>query len=222
MSDPENLRLVDPLWMDTLSRGSDLYLFLFLSGWENRLKVFIDDQHKSLNWFFVHDGKIDGTGYFVGYDRADSRIVGYIGQQGFTSNPVPTDEGFPVRFELMKYIPYWSAAKIQIFAGKLLDEGLISTPIPSHLVYVPARNRLYLVDLSTRTVQIVFESPEMIESFSVPVEPPSTVGAEPSRGPSQVVRTSGHLHRLNHQHEVSWTFSIPTDSDRAKFLRLRV
>ena len=73
---------------------------------------------------------------------------------------------------------------------------------------------LYLVDLSTRTVQTVFESPEMIASFSVPLEPPSTDAEQPSRGPIQVVRTSGHLHWLNRQHEVSRTFSIPTESDR--------
>ena len=65
---------------------------------------------------------------------------------------------------------------------------------------------LYLVDLSTRTVQTVFESPEMIASFSVPLEPPSTDAEQPSRGPIQVVRTSGHLHWLNRQHEVSRTF----------------
>ena len=220
VSDPEKLRLVDPLWMDalrmdTLSRGSELYLFLFPFGWEDRLKLFVDDQHKSLSWFFVHDGKNFGTGYFVGYDRADSRIVGFIGQRGFTSNPVPTDERFPVRFELMGGVPFWSAAKIRLSQGTLLDEGLLPTPIPSRQVYVPARNRLYLVDLSTRTVQIVFESPEMIASFSVPLESPSTDAGQPSRGLIQLVRTSGHLHWLNRQHEVSRTFSIPTDSDRA-------
>ena len=217
VSDPENLRLVDPVWMDLLHpvARSELYLFLFPFGWEDRLKLFVDDQHKSLIWFFVHDGKNYGTGYFVGYDRADSRIVGFIGQQGFTSNPVPTGERFPVRFDLMSGVKYWSAAKIQLFRGTLLDEGLLPTPIPSRMVYVPARNRLYLVDLSTRTVQIVFESPEMIASFSVPLEPPSPGAGQPSRGPIQVMRTSGHLHRLNRQHEVSRTFSIPTDSDRA-------
>ena len=215
VSERGDLRLLDPFWLGTLSRASELGRLLVPSGWENRLKLFVDDQHKSLNWFFVHDGKIDGTGYFVGYDRADSRIVGYIGQSGYTSNPVPTGERFPVRFDLMGGVPYWSAAKIQLFRGVLLDQGLLPTPIPSRMVYVPARNRLYLVDLSTRTVQIVFESPEMIESFSVPIESPSTVSGQPSRGPIQVVRTSGHLHRLNHRHEVSRTSSIPTDSDRA-------
>jgi hypothetical protein len=224
-SDPENLRLVDPVWMDalpmdTLSRGAELYLFLFPFGWEDRLKLFVDDQHKSLSWFFVHDGKNFGTGYFVGYDRADNRIVGFIGQQGFTSNPVPTGERFPVRLELMGGVPYWSAAKIRLSQGTLLDEGLQPTPIPSHLVYVPARNRLYLVDLSRRTVQIVFESPEMIASFSVPLESPSPDAGQPSRGPIQVVRTSRHLHWLNRQHEVSRTFSIPTESDRAFYAKL--
>src|SRR5258708_2513883 len=82
VSDSENLPLVEPVFMNTLTRWTDfdLYRFLFdpdelLSGWEHRLKMFADDQHPNLNWFFVHDGKFDGTGYFVGYDRADNRRV---------------------------------------------------------------------------------------------------------------------------------------------------
>ncbi len=217
LSDPENLRLVDPVWMETLFRGSKFQRFLYPSSWENRLKLFVDDQHRSLYWFFVHDGKPDGTGYFVGYDRADSRLVGFIGQSGFTSSPVPTGERFPVRSDLMEHIPYWSAANIQLFAGRLLDEGLLTTPIPSRQVYVPCRNRLYVVDLSARTVQIAFESPEMIESFAVPIESPSPDGRPPSRGPIQEVRTSGHLYLLNREHEVSRTFSIPTASVRAPY-----
>jgi hypothetical protein len=189
-----------------------LFDFGVLTGWENRLKLFVDDQHQGVNWFFVHDGKVDGTGYFVGYDRADSRIVGYLGRSGFAQGPAPPDDRFPVRLELMRSVPYWSAAKLQIARGGLHDQGVVKTE-PSRLVYVPAQNRLCVVDLSTRTVQTIFESPEIIESFTVPIEPPATTGRHPERGSIQVVRTTGHLHLLNNQHEVVRTFRLPTEAD---------
>lgn len=213
VSDPENLRLVDPFWMAIQPRRSEFDFLTVQSGWEKRLKLFTDDQDKSLKWFFVHDGGIDGTGYFVGYDPVDKRTVGYIGQAGFTSRPVALSDRFPVRFDLMRLVPYWSAVKIQIFGGKLLDQGLLPTPIPARLVSVPAQNRLYEVDLSARTVRQVFESPEMIESFTALLESPSITGGPTSRGPIQALRTTGHLYLLNREHQVLRKFSIPTETD---------
>ena len=31
--------------------------------------VFVNEQEPTVNWFFVHDGKPDGAGYFVAYER---------------------------------------------------------------------------------------------------------------------------------------------------------
>jgi hypothetical protein len=215
VGDTENFSLVDPAWMANLSHSSEFVLFnsLFdfgLPGWENRLKLFVDDQHRGVNWFFVHDGKADGTGYFVGYERADNRIVGYIGRSGFARGLVLPGDRFPVRVELMRSVAYWSAAKLQVARGRLHDQGMVATQ-PSRLVYVPAQNRLCMVDLSARTVRTIFESPEIIESFTILIESPAERRSE--RGPIQVVRTTGHLHLLNRQHEVVRTFRLPSEAD---------
>jgi hypothetical protein len=219
VSGSENLDLVEPVFMNTLTlwSGFDLYRFLFdpeelFSGWEHRLKMFADDQHPNLNWFFVHDGKFDGTGYFVGYDRADSRLIGYIGQSGFTSSPVPAGDQFPVRLDLMSDARFWSSAKLSILGGKLLDQGVRPTE-PSRYVTVPARNRLFVVDLSKRTVETIFESPEIIESFTIPFESRTTAGEDRSKDLIRCVRTTGHLYLLNREHEILRTFSIPTAED---------
>jgi hypothetical protein len=35
------------------------------SRWDSRLMPFVDEREPTVNWFFVHDGKPDGAGYFV-------------------------------------------------------------------------------------------------------------------------------------------------------------
>ena len=49
----------------------------------------MNEREPSVNWFFVHDGKPEGAGYFVGYERVSNRRVGFIGLSGFRSDPVP-------------------------------------------------------------------------------------------------------------------------------------
>lgn len=44
---------------------------------------------------------------------------------------------------------------------------------------------LYLLDLRTRTARVTFDSPEMLASLSVPLEPPSQDAGQPSRGRSR-------------------------------------
>ncbi len=54
-------------------------------GWAQRLKPFVNEREPTVNWFFVHDGKPEGAGYFVGYERVSNRRVGFIGLSGFRS-----------------------------------------------------------------------------------------------------------------------------------------
>ena len=69
------------------------------AGWAERLTAFVNEREPTVNWFFVHDGKPDGAGYFVGYERTSNRRVGFIGMSGFRSGPVPAADWIPVRGE---------------------------------------------------------------------------------------------------------------------------
>ena len=57
----------------------------------------MNEREPTVNWFFVHDGKPDGAGYFVGYERTSNRRVGFIGMSGFRTGPVPAADWIPVR-----------------------------------------------------------------------------------------------------------------------------
>ncbi len=137
-------------------------------GWEQRLKPFLNEREPTVNWFFVHDGKPEGAGYFVGYERVSNRCAGFIGLSGFRSQPVPAAEWIPVRGELVGDYSIWSSAALSIYSGRAWVARAQSWDVPPRLVYVPSGNVLRLVDLAARTVTTVFETAEPIEASAVP------------------------------------------------------
>jgi hypothetical protein len=188
-------------------------------GWEQRLKIFVDAPQPTVNWFFVHDGKPLGAGYFVGYERISNRRVGYIGLNGFRSAPVPAAEWIPVRGDLIKDYAYWSSAPIGIYSGRL-PLSVARSDLPPQLVYVPSGNRLRLVDLAVRQVSTVFEAPEPIESPGIPTLSSwsgtlaSGSGAHAAKELPILVRTRHQIYTLSRKHNVIRAFAIPTEADR--------
>src|SRR5271166_691758 len=67
------------------------------ASWAERLSAFVDEREPTVNWFFVHDGKTDGEGYFAAYERTSNRRVGFIGMSGFRLGPMPAADWIPVR-----------------------------------------------------------------------------------------------------------------------------
>ena len=47
-------------------------------------------------WYFVHDGKPNGRGYFVGFHADSKRLAGYLGAKGFRDDVPSADEQLPV------------------------------------------------------------------------------------------------------------------------------
>ncbi|SIO18485.1 hypothetical protein SAMN05444166_2874 [Singulisphaera sp. GP187] len=121
-------------------------------GWERRIKVFVDEREPTANWYFVHDGKQEGGGYFVGYESESNRRIGFIGRSGFRSHSVPTDEQIRVRGALVKSNLFWSSAPVSIDSGRMSMMRPDPRDLPPRLVYVPSGNRLRLVDLAARTI----------------------------------------------------------------------
>jgi len=188
--------------------------FMFSSiGWEQKLRVFIDEREPTVNWFFVHDGKPQGAGYFVAYERVSNRRIGFIGLSGFGSNPVPTVEWIPVRDELIRYYSQWSSAPLSIYSGQWSVVRPNRWDVPPRLVYVPSGNLLQKVDLHARTVMTVFEAPEPIESLSVPTLSQWSAGPLTKERPI-LMRTRQKIHALDHDHNVIKVFTIPTEIDR--------
>jgi hypothetical protein len=179
------------------------------AGWDQRLLVFVNEREPTVNWFFVHDGKPDGAGYFVGYERSTNRRVGYIGMSGFRTDPVPAADWIAVRGEPKSSTPFLS---IYIYSGRAwLRPG--RWDVPPRLVYMPSGNHLRMVDLAARTVVNVFESREPIVAVGVPWLAPWSTGHATKEQPI-LVRTTQQIHVLDQKHHVIKVFTIPTEVDR--------
>jgi hypothetical protein len=181
--------------------------------WDQRLKAFVDAEEPTVNWFFVHDGRPEGAGYFVGYERRNNRRVGYVGLNGFRSDPVPADECIPVRAALIMDYGHWSSAPTWISSGRVQVPRVDQSDLPPRLVYVPSGNRLRKVDLAARSVTTVFESPEPIESPGIP-RLSSWFSYHPMKEQPILVRTANYVYVLDHRHNVTKVFAIPTEIDR--------
>ena len=87
-------------------------------AWMERLRLFMNEQEPAILWYFVHDGKPAGAGYFVGYEWLSNRRVGFIGLSGFRRSDVPTGEWIPVRGPLMEDFTQWSSLpRLDLFGG---------------------------------------------------------------------------------------------------------
>jgi len=185
-------------------------------GWEHRLKVFMDEREPTVNWFFVHDGKPQGSGYFVGYERVSNRLVGFIGLTGFRSHSVPAGERIPMRGELIVDHSSWSSAPLWMNSGRNWAIRPDRWDLPPRLVHVPSGNHLRLVDLAARTVATVFLAREPIESVGVPVLS-SRSGGRVMREQPVLVRTRQKIYALSRDYKINRTFTIPTEIDRWRY-----
>jgi hypothetical protein len=126
--------------------------------WEGRIRAFGDGREPQTFWYFIADGREDGSAYFVGYDSQSKELIGYIGTAGFRQEPLPREEFF-------RFSGSASAPDSRLVARRY---GLGSTQFPpehgftvrsasgfvaAYDVYVLARDaNVYHVDLFERTV----------------------------------------------------------------------
>jgi hypothetical protein len=179
-------------------------------SWDLRIKSFADGHLPVGYWYFISDGRRDGTGYFVGYDSETRTCLGYLGTAGLREVPLPAEE----------LIPYGGAA-----AGpnsRLLSTQRDQSPTehprrrsPGHAprgsvsswdVYVLGRDgKLYHADLQKRTIQIAF-SRSPILSAMLAGGLPDAIHGTPYR---PAVRTEDAVLILDERGEVLKRYPIP-------------
>ncbi len=175
-------------------------------GWSSRLMSFVNEQEPSVNWFFVHDGKPVGSGYFVAYDRESKRRIGFLGMSGFRADPVPRADWIPLQGEPT------SSAPLSIYSGHSWQVRPVSWDVPPHWVYVPYGTLLRKVDLTARTVTTILETQEPIEAVGVPALVRWALG-NPTKEQLIYVRTAHQIQVLDQRDHLVRAFSIPAEVD---------
>lgn len=181
--------------------------------WVDRLRSFVNERDPHAIWYFVYDGKPDGSGYFVGYERISNRRLGLIGQSGFRSGPLPDGEQFPVRDDLIGSYSYWSSVPVWLNSAHVGVDAINPVDLPPRLVYVPTASRLQRVDLADRSVTTIFETVEPIDSIGIPVVS-TWAGGRAAKEQPILVRTKDRIHALDHNNKVTRVVTIPTEIAR--------
>jgi hypothetical protein len=143
----------------------------FPLGWQRRILAFTDDRRPPIYWYFIHDGKLDGSGYFVGYDSHSKARVGYIGLDGFRSDEPPAAERIPVDGRLM-------AAQTAFAMRYYYQEG--AEPYygqGTRMLQMASENRILEIDLRQRSVRKRMEYAQILglNSFARLIPPPANV-----------------------------------------------
>jgi hypothetical protein len=205
--------------LDTASLPSEHYaLLLGLEyGWEWRLKRFTDARFPGLVWHFVTDGQRHGSAYFVGYDERTKLRIGFLGTAGFRADALPAEERFPFRgddrgiiFRLygLQMVPY------RPFAANPQAQRRDDVEMPWQMFVQGDDDRVYQVDLGSRTVRIAFEG-EHIQSTALLVRsaPASAVGRR-----DILVRTDDSIVVINGRDGSQRRFTIPTQLRNTSFI----
>ncbi len=66
------------------------------TAWSSRLVAASDGGSPAVNWYLVHDGRVNGRAYGVGYQSDSAEVVGYFGKQGFSDRQPPREQWFQV------------------------------------------------------------------------------------------------------------------------------
>jgi hypothetical protein len=180
--------------------------------WDERLHSFADGGSPAVYWYFLSEGRADGTGYFAGYDSRSKLCIGYLGTAGFRQDPLPVEERFP--FGGLTSGPatsLWCSQRNRSptehpdnnLAGQA-PRGSLST----WDVYLLGRNHmLYHADLHNRTVDVALDDPRAL-SVAIVMGPLDMVRGTPHW---LAVRTEEEVRILDERGGLLHRYAVPEE-----------
>ena len=133
-------------------------------SWRARLESFSVTGRTEQLWYFIHDGRREGVGYFVGYDRTNSECLGFLGTDGWEENRPPQDRCFPLRFDNYAYggDGITSAQTYRYPLGYYTFSEDRNIRWPTWAVAVRMGPKVVMVNLRDKTVESLFENPDLV------------------------------------------------------------
>jgi len=127
--------------------------------WERRIVLFADPGPPRILWYFVHDGRLEGRGYFTTFDAKTRKRLGCLGTQGFREAEPPAEERFALDGRQMKNSAAFDLLGITYYRYPMMQhysrgDGGFSPWI----AYMISADRLLEVDFRERSVATVLEA----------------------------------------------------------------
>lgn len=135
--------------------------------WQQRLYGFSVGTSPPQFWYFVHDGRGDGRGYFVGYDSESHVLLGYVGKNGGQRDPPTREEQFAVPGRLLDapYGQFRAVTHDGYHFGFEPDTGYAirgPEPRPDTKVHLIAGEEVVEVNLSRQSVRPLIKAADAV------------------------------------------------------------
>lgn len=183
--------------------------FADYQDWTQRFTYFRSNQHAPIVWYFIHNGLFDGAGYLVGFEPESKTRVGYIGQNGFQTSPIPPEQRFPVQHKHIRYSRYspWSCeyGDTTYMTPFNFHRRFLSPDFPVGEIYIPARNTVMKVNLNTHQVETFLELPSPILGMNI------SQTSETQQDYRLAVRTADSIHFISADKSEHRTIPIPKE-----------
>jgi hypothetical protein len=195
----------------------DLESVRFPMSAEDRIQAFSDHLASPTFWYFIHDGKLDGKGYFVGYDAKSKSCVGYLGRQGACSDVPSAENWFSMDGRKMSANRMW--IRPGFFPGFRKDYGLyIYGSDPFYLggfkkIAMISGDELLQIDFQNRSINTLMKTSGMVSMMYIEAASPAQdkPKSDKRRKHFLAVRTSDSVILLDTEGKRIRTFVIPED-----------
>jgi hypothetical protein len=193
------------------------------SGWMGRIRAFNSGGQPMTYWYFIVEAPPRESGYFVAFDSASKRRVGYIGRGGFQAQPPAPEECFPVHH----HPNAWSAAVGNCYTPEG-DEPFMppysqgSGRFQPWVVYVLTDDGVTEVDLLKRSTRVVLNGTGLTAAGHVNRGLPSPVTVDSDAYRSKVreflvVRGENQILVLDSSGQRQSSFAIPAELRDSNF-----
>jgi hypothetical protein len=134
--------------------------------WQYRITGISDLGRPPVAWYLVRDAQPLGHAYLEGYDQQTKLLVGYLGRNGFASSVPPKEEQF--EHNTMSYgwmqgsvctTGYLSGGNEAVHYHNSAD---FEQDFPKWVLFLVDGNRLQEVNLRTRKVKTLYQSPDLL------------------------------------------------------------
>ncbi|MEO2050052.1 MAG: hypothetical protein ABGX16_26140 [Pirellulales bacterium] len=135
--------------------------------WNYRIAGISDLNQPPVGWFLIRDDRPSGHDYFVGYDLTSKRTIGYLGRNGYGASLPPQEERFEHNHQSFGWMQGDICTTGQLHHGSNIPRYAYQSAdfdqnFPKWLIFLIDGDRLQEVDLRTRKVRTLFQSPNLL------------------------------------------------------------
>lgn len=179
-------------------------------SWDARIRSFADGRTPAGFWYFISDGKRDGTGYLVGYDSESRARLGYLGTAGLRQTPPPAEERIPFAgaasgVNRRVYCTQQDHSSTEHPVQRNSNRAPRGSASPWDVYILGSNGKLYHADLKSRTVSVAFAEDKVL-SATLAAGLPHPVHGSPYQ---PVVRTEDAAFVLDQRGQTLRRFTIP-------------